>query len=175
MKHQIILLGKDITSVYHGIKEFGPDHVHLLCTNETKEVAAPLFPLLPDGIRRTWPIPVPPLKMNSTLNIPPSGDGQNKKHPASTAISQGRAKLSLAVLPCFAAPKGRALSGVPTYPRQLTYAHTSRGTRRKRLCPCPRRSICRPVSRLLPSVTGSLWRHNRFDFRFNDLLAQYSA
>ena len=30
MKHQIILLGKDITSVYHGIKEFAPDHVHLL-------------------------------------------------------------------------------------------------------------------------------------------------
>ena len=53
MKHQIILLGKDITSVYHGIKEFGPDHVHLLCTNETKEVAAPLFPLLPDGIHTT--------------------------------------------------------------------------------------------------------------------------
>lgn len=53
MKHQIILLGKDITSVYHGIKEFGPDHVHLLCTNETKDVADPLFPLLPDSIRRT--------------------------------------------------------------------------------------------------------------------------
>lgn len=53
MKHQIILLGKDITSVYHGIKEFGPDHVHLLCTNETKDVVGPLFPLLPDSIRRT--------------------------------------------------------------------------------------------------------------------------
>lgn len=53
MKHQIILLGKDITSVYHGIKEFGPDHVHLLYTNETKDVADPLFPLLPDSIRRT--------------------------------------------------------------------------------------------------------------------------
>lgn len=53
MKHQIILLGKDITSVYHGIKEFGPDHVHLLCTNETKDVADPLFPLLPASIRRT--------------------------------------------------------------------------------------------------------------------------
>lgn len=53
MKHQIILLGKDITSVYHGIKEFGPDHVHLLCTNETKDVVDPLFPLLPDSIRRT--------------------------------------------------------------------------------------------------------------------------
>ena len=53
MKHQIILLGKDITSVYHGIKEFAPDHVHLLCTNETKDVAAPLFPLLPASIRRT--------------------------------------------------------------------------------------------------------------------------
>lgn len=53
MKHQIILLGKDITSVYHGIKEFAPDHVHLLCTNETKDVADPLFPLLPANIRRT--------------------------------------------------------------------------------------------------------------------------
>ena len=53
MKHQIILLGKDITSVYHGIKEFVPAHVHLLCTNDTKDVAAPLFPLLPASIRRT--------------------------------------------------------------------------------------------------------------------------
>lgn len=53
MKHQIILLGKDITSVYHGIKEFDPDHVHLLCTNETKDTADPLFPLLPNSIRRT--------------------------------------------------------------------------------------------------------------------------
>ncbi len=53
MKHQIILLGKDITSVYHGIKEFAPDHVHLLCTNETQQVAEPLFPLLPDSIGRT--------------------------------------------------------------------------------------------------------------------------
>lgn len=47
MKHQIILLGKDITSVYHGIKEFGPDHVHLLCTNETKDVALPYFRSFP--------------------------------------------------------------------------------------------------------------------------------
>lgn len=53
MKHQIILLGKEITSVYHGIKEFAPDHVHLLCTEETKNVVEPLFPLLPAGIRRT--------------------------------------------------------------------------------------------------------------------------
>lgn len=53
MKHQIILLGKDITSVYHGIKEFAPDHVHLLCTNETKDVAGPLFPLLPTSVHRT--------------------------------------------------------------------------------------------------------------------------
>lgn len=53
MRHQIVLLGKDITSVYHGIKEFAPDHVHLLSTNETKDVADPLFPLLPGSIRRT--------------------------------------------------------------------------------------------------------------------------
>ena len=41
-------------------------------------------------------------------------------------ISQGRAK-TLAVPPCFAAQRDRALSGVPTYPRQLTYARTLSG------------------------------------------------
>lgn len=53
MRHQIILLGKDISSVYHGIKEFAPDHIHLLCTNETQHVAEPLFPLLPASVDRT--------------------------------------------------------------------------------------------------------------------------
>lgn len=53
MKHQIILLGKEITSVYHGIKEFGPDHIHLLYTEETKGIADRIFPLLPDNILRT--------------------------------------------------------------------------------------------------------------------------
>ncbi len=51
MKHQIILLGKDITSSYHGIKEFGPDMVHLIYTKETKEVMKPMLPLLPDSIQ----------------------------------------------------------------------------------------------------------------------------
>jgi hypothetical protein len=51
MKHQIILLGKDITSVYHGIKEFGPDHIHLLYTEETKDIETPMYPLLPESIR----------------------------------------------------------------------------------------------------------------------------
>lgn len=52
MKHQIVLLGKDITSVYHGIKEFGPDHVHLLCTEETKDLPELMYPLLSDSIIR---------------------------------------------------------------------------------------------------------------------------
>lgn len=53
MKHQIILLGKEISTVYHGIKEFSPDHIHLLYTEETKEVAEPMLALLPDSINRT--------------------------------------------------------------------------------------------------------------------------
>jgi hypothetical protein len=51
MKHQIILIGKDITSAYHGVKEFGPDFIHLLYTHETRSVAKPLFSLLPDSIK----------------------------------------------------------------------------------------------------------------------------
>ena len=51
MKHQIILLGKDITSVYHGIKEFGPDHIHLLYTDATDHIETPMYPLLPPAMR----------------------------------------------------------------------------------------------------------------------------
>lgn len=43
MKHQIILLGKDITSVYHGIKEFGADHIHLLYTDATDHIETPMY------------------------------------------------------------------------------------------------------------------------------------
>lgn len=52
MTHQITLIGKDITSVYHAIKEFGPDCVHLLYTDETEEVLEPMYALLPQVIRR---------------------------------------------------------------------------------------------------------------------------
>ncbi|MDR1403250.1 MAG: DUF1887 family protein [Tannerellaceae bacterium] len=51
MKHQIILIGKDITSAYHGVKEFGPDFIHLLYTYETRSVTQPMFSLLPDSIQ----------------------------------------------------------------------------------------------------------------------------
>ncbi|MDL2222046.1 DUF1887 family CARF protein [Parabacteroides sp. OttesenSCG-928-N08] len=51
MKHQIILLGKDITSVYHGVKEFGPDCLHLLFTEQTRDVMEPMWALLPDSIQ----------------------------------------------------------------------------------------------------------------------------
>jgi len=50
MKHQIILLGKDISSVYHGIKEFSPDYIHLLYTEATRGIADTMFPLLPSSI-----------------------------------------------------------------------------------------------------------------------------
>ena len=49
--HQIILIGKDISSVYHGIKEFAPDHIHLLYTSETKDIPEPMFPLLSPSIK----------------------------------------------------------------------------------------------------------------------------
>lgn len=52
MTHQIILLGKDITSVYHGIKEFAPDCIHLLFTEQTRHIAEPMYKLLPDSIQR---------------------------------------------------------------------------------------------------------------------------
>ncbi len=52
MTHQIILLGKDITSVYHGIKEFGPDCIHLLYTEQTRHIAEPMYDLLPTSIQR---------------------------------------------------------------------------------------------------------------------------
>lgn len=67
MKHQIILLGKEISSVYHGIKEFGPDHIHLLYTEETKNVAEPMLALLPDSIGRT-------------LYLTEPYDGENVQH-----------------------------------------------------------------------------------------------
>lgn len=52
MRHQIILLGKDITSVYHGIKEFDPDYIHLLYTEATEGIADTMLPLLPSSIRQ---------------------------------------------------------------------------------------------------------------------------
>ncbi|MDO5570734.1 MAG: DUF1887 family CARF protein [Bacteroidales bacterium] len=50
MKHQIILLGRDLTSVYHGIKELKPDYIHLIETDETKDIYKPLLNLLPKNI-----------------------------------------------------------------------------------------------------------------------------
>ncbi|MDL2255254.1 DUF1887 family CARF protein [Parabacteroides sp. OttesenSCG-928-G06] len=52
IKHQIILLGKDILSIYHGIKEFSPDYIHLLYTEATQGIADTMFPLLPDHIQK---------------------------------------------------------------------------------------------------------------------------
>jgi len=52
MKHQIILLGKDITSVYHGIKEFEPDCIHLIYTEQTRYIADTMYPLLSTSIQR---------------------------------------------------------------------------------------------------------------------------
>lgn len=53
MKHQIILIGKDVWTPYYGIKEFEPDHIHLLFTKETFKVANPIFSLLPESIKCT--------------------------------------------------------------------------------------------------------------------------
>lgn len=50
MKHQIAILGKEILSVYHGLKEFGPDRVHFICTEETRELPARILSLLPSSV-----------------------------------------------------------------------------------------------------------------------------
>lgn len=47
MKHQIILLGKDITSVYHGIKEFGPTMCICFARMRQKRWQLPYFRSFP--------------------------------------------------------------------------------------------------------------------------------
>lgn len=68
MKHQVILLSKDITSSFIGIKEWNPDHIHLLFTNETKAVAEPLFPLLPDTVQCTCYL-VKPYEAQTVIDV----------------------------------------------------------------------------------------------------------
>ena len=68
MKHQIILIGKEISSVYHGIKEFGPDFIHLLCTDETVEFPEQMYPLLPKSIKRKIYI-VEPFDAESVIKV----------------------------------------------------------------------------------------------------------
>lgn len=68
MNHQIALIGKDITSVYQAIKEFGPDCVHLLCTSETEDLLDPMFPLLPQVIR-CYTYQVEPYNAQSVIEV----------------------------------------------------------------------------------------------------------
>ncbi len=56
MKHQITLIGKDISSVYHGIKEFGPDVIHIIYTEEIEDFVEQMLPMLPKSISRTMHI-----------------------------------------------------------------------------------------------------------------------
>jgi hypothetical protein len=37
MKHQIVLVGGQLLPIYLGIKEFDPDFIHLIVSNETKD------------------------------------------------------------------------------------------------------------------------------------------
>lgn len=50
MKHQIITVTKDLASVYLGIKEFGPDVVHLIMIDEVRAECQDMLRLLPDSI-----------------------------------------------------------------------------------------------------------------------------
>lgn len=50
MQHQIIPIGKDLTSAYLGIKEFGPDAIHLLITDETQDLYPSLTAMLPASV-----------------------------------------------------------------------------------------------------------------------------
>ncbi len=50
MEHQIITIGKDLSSAYLGIKEYGPDAVHLLITDQTQDLFPYLTSMLPASI-----------------------------------------------------------------------------------------------------------------------------
>ena len=50
MKHQIITLGRENVSVFHGLKEFKPDVVHFLLTKLTADFHLPLIDMLNDKI-----------------------------------------------------------------------------------------------------------------------------
>ena len=47
--------------------------------------------------------------------------GRTQKRPSRTKLPRTGVQ-TLAAPPCFTARRGRALCGIPTYPRQLTYA-----------------------------------------------------
>lgn len=58
MIHQIILLGKTLSTVYTGLKEFGPDVIHLLFTDETAGVFQPMVQMLPKSTQvKTYKVP----------------------------------------------------------------------------------------------------------------------
>lgn len=63
------------------------------------------------------------------MERPPFFPGRNAKTPVPDNFCQGRAYPYARGATLLHGPfTGRALSGVPTYPRQLTYAHTSQNT-----------------------------------------------
>ena len=50
-KHQIITVGKDLDSIYLGIKEFAPDVIHLVATKETKGTYRDMLRLISPKIK----------------------------------------------------------------------------------------------------------------------------
>lgn len=51
MLHQIVTVGRNLESTLLGLKEFGPDVVHLLLTHETKDICDSLKTMLPHNIK----------------------------------------------------------------------------------------------------------------------------
>lgn len=49
-KHQISLVGKEISVVYYGIKKFAPDVIHLIVTDEVLDIAARLKDIVGNSI-----------------------------------------------------------------------------------------------------------------------------
>lgn len=67
MIHQIILLGKNLSTVYIGLKEFAPDVIHLLYTDETAGVFQPMLGLLPKTME-VKSYKVPPYDIEAVRN-----------------------------------------------------------------------------------------------------------
>ena len=50
-KHQIITVGKDLDTIYLGIKEFRPEAIHLLATQETRELYRDMLRMISPKIK----------------------------------------------------------------------------------------------------------------------------
>ena len=94
MKHQITLLGGQISPVYWGILEYNLDVVHILYTKESKKILTKLKRLI--NISKLYTYQVDPNDFISTLEIVTDIFSKNKKHEFNLNLTGGTKLMALA-------------------------------------------------------------------------------